>query len=78
LQITRQRVPREKLVLLSCEKEKYRLVALEYWLLIKILGSKGEASARKETYMRRSNVIFIVYQMLLWWSNQGRLCGQYI
>jgi len=48
------------------KREKYRLVALEYWLVIKILGFKGEASARKETYIRRSNVIFIVYQMLLW------------
>jgi hypothetical protein len=60
------------------KREKYRLVAFEYRLLIRILGSKGEASARKETYIRRGNIIFIVYQMLLWWSNQGRLCGQYI
>jgi len=60
------------------KKENYRLVALEYWLLIKILGSKGEASAKKETYIRRSNLICIVYQMLLWWSNQGSLCGQYV
>jgi len=64
--------------LLFCEKEQHRLVALEYWLLIKILGSKGEASARKETYIRRRNVIFVVYQMLLWWSNQRILCEQYI
>jgi hypothetical protein len=60
------------------KREKYMLVALEYWLLIRILGSKGEASARKETCVRRSNIIFIVYQILLWWSNQGKLCGQYI
>jgi len=60
------------------KKEKYSLVTLEYWLLIRILCSKGETSARKETYVRRSNIIFIVYQMLLWWSNQGKLFGQYI
>ena len=60
------------------KREKYKLVALEYWLLIRMFGSKGEASARKETYVRRSNIIFIVYQMLLWWSNQGKICGQFI